>query len=289
MPSNQWLTSRSQRASEPRDHQDERATVQDEQSADPADSQALEQRPVRVDEPDLSERTNERLTEELRETVRARSVGVPADRPHASTGDHPESRSWLHVLTLHRLVFGLTLAMLLTIAAIVALSNGDWWLLPLACVVHAAGRMLVLTFALRMTRDMEHPSPTLAAAMTEEGIASPDLAFSEMVEEFRSPEAEDLDQLQNARTITPQEDPATATAQQARAVTPSSQPSRPSTGASASEVVVVVLAFAFSVDAFVIPLCSGGHWLWLIPAIVVPICVALTLVRRTIGPSDQEK
>lgn len=289
MPTSQWMAARDRRASQQRARDDQRPETGSVHPTENIEQLSLEERQVLVDEPDLSPRTNERLTEELKEAVGASSVKVPVTRPHVTTGAHPESRSWMHVITVHRMVMALTLAMLLTIAAIISLRTGDWWLLAVACVVHAAGTILVLTIALRLTRSTEHPSPTLAAAMTEEGIASPDRAFSEMVEEFRAPEAEDLDQFQNARTVSPQQVPATATAQQASAITPGSQPSQPSTGASAAEVVVVVLAFGFSVDAVVIPLCSGGHWLWLIPAIVLPLCIALTVLRRHVVRSDENE
>jgi hypothetical protein len=188
---------------------------------------ALEDRSVEVAVPGLSQLTNERLTDELQEVVGTDAVSVPADRPHITEGAEPErSPSVVSVLSLHWLVVVFTLGMVFVIAAIVALGTGDWWILPIALLLHAAGTLAVVGIAIGMTRDVEHPSPTLAAAMTSEGVENPDHRFSKMVEEFRAPTAAASGEGQNERTVRAGQDAATAAAEQSRSMTPTEGPSR---------------------------------------------------------------
>jgi cytochrome c-type biogenesis protein CcmH/NrfF len=187
-------------------------------------------------------------------------------------------------VTVNRVMLALSLAFVLTLAAIIALFTGSFWVLPLAAAVHAFGTMVVLTLAVRVTRAIEHPSPTLAAAMNEEGVVSADHRFSEMVEEFKSPEADELDGWANVRSVRPQDDPATAGVQQSRSTTPTSQPSEPAPDAHIVDLFIIAMGAFFSMVSVIIPLATPGRWLWLTPAIVVPICAALvaanTLTRR---------
>ncbi len=78
----------------------------------------------------------------------------------------------------------MTLAALLTIAAIISLATGNWWLLPLAPGVHALGTLTIVTLAVSLTTVSEHASPTTTALLEEEGIPNPDRHFSELVAEF---------------------------------------------------------------------------------------------------------
>src|SRR5947209_20019659 len=58
-----------------------------EANSDGSEDQVAEVREVRSEDPELSSETNRRVTEELREVIGAERVRVPADRPHASTGE----------------------------------------------------------------------------------------------------------------------------------------------------------------------------------------------------------
>lgn len=75
---------------------------------------------------------------------------------------------------MHRFQLIRASSIVLTFGAVVALATGKWWLLPLATGVHALGTMTVLLTSVRMTTISEHPSPTVAAALAEEGVSSPD-------------------------------------------------------------------------------------------------------------------
>lgn len=243
----------------------------------------LERREVRVDDPALSPETNARLTEELREAVGATSVAVPRDRPRATRGEPMSDRS---VITMRRIMYAMSLGIALVIGTVVALTTGSWWWLPLAAAVHAAGTVVVATVAVRITRGIEHPSPTLAAAMNEEGVVSADHRFSEMVEEFKAPEADELGEWANVRSVRPQDDPATASFQQSRSTVASSQPSTSVPDPRTVDLFIGALALFFGVVSVIIPVVVAGRWLWLTPAIVVPLSAALVAVNTVTRARD---
>jgi hypothetical protein len=183
------------------------------------------------------------------------------------------------VITVHRIVLAMSFGAILVIAAIIALTTNSWWVLPLAAAIHAAGTVVVITLGVRLTRGIEHPSPTLAAAMNEEGVLSADHRFSEMVEEFKAPEADALGPWENVRSVRPQDDPATAAVQQSRSMSATSQPSAPAPDPRAVDVFIGVLGVGFAVVSLLIPIAFPGRWLWITPAIVIPLCVGLVAVN----------
>jgi hypothetical protein len=95
---------------------------------DRRDDERLERREVRVDAPELSPHTNERLTAEVREVVGDDHVTVPADRPQPSRGEGSVQPG--HRLTAelrpNRFIIAMTGGSFLVIAAIVALAIGQW-------------------------------------------------------------------------------------------------------------------------------------------------------------------
>jgi hypothetical protein len=145
----------------------------------------VEEREVRADVPDLSPETNQQLTAELQEVVGSDHVKVPADRPRSSQGEDRPRGSMGGYLSMHRMQIVRITAIVLTLGAVVSLATGHWWLLGVAAGLHALGTMTVLVLAVRLTTVTERPSPSLAAAMSEEGVSSPHERFSEMVEEFQ--------------------------------------------------------------------------------------------------------
>lgn len=179
-------------------------------------SAMLEERQVRSADPELSDKTNRRLTEELREAVGADRVVVPCDRPHPSEGEVDRPTGTLTYLNQNWMTFLRGLLIALTFGAIVALITNTWWLLPLAAGIHALGTMSVVFGSLHLTTVTEHPSPTLAAAMSEEGVTSTDEHFSRLVEEFQpqrsATTAEVATPGANRRTVSASADPARATA-----------------------------------------------------------------------------
>jgi hypothetical protein len=234
----------------------------------------LEEREVRAADPQLSPRTNERLTEEMREVIGTTSVRVPADRPHMSAGERPQDRA-VPFLSMNRLSFLFGVAAALVIGGIVALTTGDWWFLPLAVGLHALGTMLVVMLSVRLTAVSERPSPELAAAMTEEGVRTPDQRFSEMVDEFREvPEGsieDTLSQEPGDRSTPAHEDPARAGSEQVKSWTATSGPSEKAPAGGTPDFLLWAVAYALVAFSIAIPAAFGGGWIWLTAAVIVPL------------------
>jgi hypothetical protein len=245
-----------------------------------------EERDVRAADPELSEETNRRLTEELREAVGQERVEVPVDRPHATEGTQPRRQSAGEYLNMHRFQLLRLTAIVLTFGAIIALVTGKWWLLPLAAGVHALGTMTVTMTIIRMTTIIERPSAELAAAMSEEGVSSPDERFSEMVQEFR-PEpdrgaSEVLSPGYNEQGVESSQDPAAAGAGQSSAMTPAAEPSKPGGEGGLPDVMPWALALALLVLSIVLPAVMGGGWMWLLTAVMVPLLAAWMLTQHVL-------
>jgi hypothetical protein len=243
-----------------------------------------EVREVRAEDPDLSAETNQQLTEELREVVGTDRAHVPADRPRATRGEHPRQHGLAASLEVNRFQLIRTSAIVLTFGAIVALITRDWWVLPLAAGVHALGTMMVSLTIVRMTTVSEHPSPTVAAAMAEEGVHNPDEHFSRMVEEFRDePERgapEVISPGHNERGTPADTDTANAAAEQSGAMTPTSQPSRPGGAGGAPDALVWTTMASLLGLSIVLPALTGGGWMWLLPAVMVPLLVGWGIMQR---------
>jgi hypothetical protein len=245
-----------------------------------------EMREVRAADPDLSEETNARLTDELRDVVGEQQVRVPVDRPRASRGEHPHQQGLGAYLSMNRFQLVRLTAVVLTFGGILALITGEWWVLPLAAGLHALGTMTVALTAIRMTTTSEHPSPDIAAAMAEEGVRNPDEHFSRMVEEFREePERGTTEVLSpgfNERTADVLDDPADAAAQQSSAMTPTGQPTEASGQGGAPDVLIWTMIIGLFALSVALPAAMGGGWLWLLTAVMVPLLVAWVLVQVAI-------
>ena len=234
----------------------------------------LEERQVRSADPELSEETNRRLTEELREAVGADHVVVPSDRPHPSEGEVDRPTGPLTYLNQNRMTFVGAGLIALTFGAIIALITNTWWLLPLAAGIHALGTMSVVFGSLHLTTVTEHPSPTLAAALNEEGVTGADEHFSRLVEEFQpqpnATAAEVATPGANRRTVSAGADPARAAAEQSGAITPTAEASEPAESGVMPDYMNWALIVGLGIASVVIPAFTGGGWMWLLPAVMVP-------------------
>lgn len=239
-----------------------------------APENGTETREVAAADPHLSAETNARLTEELRETVGTERVEVPVERPRASHGEQRQAPGLFGWLNESRLELLRGTVIVLTFAAIVALVTNRWWVLPIAAGVHALGTMSVFLAAVRLTTLTEHPAPDVAAALSEEGISSPDEYFSKMVDEFRAtPErgaSEVLSPGNEERTADPLDDPAEAGAEQSSAPTPTSAPSEPVKGGGAPDFIIWSVIVSLLVVSVLVPAIDGGGRLWLLTAVMVP-------------------
>jgi hypothetical protein len=248
------------------------------------DGEVRELREVRAEDPELSADTNQRLTSELRDVVGQDRVEVPADRPHATRGEHPHQHGPAARLSMDWFQFIRTSAIVLTFAAIIALITNDWWVLALAAGVHALGTMTVGLTVIRVTTTIEHPSPTVAAAMAEEGVHNPDERFSRMVEEYRAePErgtSEVISPGFNERTVAADTDTAGAAAEQSSAMTPTSRPSKSGGAGGAPDALVWTTMVSLLVLSIVLPPLTSGGWMWLVTAVMVPLVVGWGILQR---------
>jgi hypothetical protein len=256
----------------------------------------LEEREVKVEDPALSPEARRRLTEELRAVVGSNRVLVPADRPTTvPEGHRTQARPrLLAVLTPHRLLLALTFLAFLTIGAILTLITRRWWLLPLAAGIHALGTMTVAALAIRYTTATEHPSPSTVALLEEEGIPDPEEYFSQLVagltgEPRRRGVAEVITPGANERTVDASEDPVRAAVEQQSSITPTGGPS-PSGGEGGIPAFMnwtsVVALMALSI---IVPAAVRGHWLWLLPAVFVPLATGWMALQRTMSQAGPEQ
>jgi hypothetical protein len=247
-------------------------------------SHATEEREVRAEDPELSPETNQRLTAELRDVIGRDRVEVPAERPRATRGEHPDQHGPVARLDVNRFQLIRTSAIVLTFGAVIALITRDWWVLPLAAGVHAIGTMTVSLTIIRMTTTSEHPAPEVAAAMAEEGVRNPDERFSRMVEEFREqPERGATEVISpgfNERTAPSDTNAPDAAAEQSSAMTPTAQPSRPAGERGAPDAVVWTTMVSLLVLSIVLPPLTGGGWMWLLTAVMVPLIVGWAVMQR---------
>jgi protein-tyrosine-phosphatase len=267
--------------SEPRE---EDASGSPQPPPQPEDRQEeLEEREVKVADPGLDALANQRLTEEVQEVLGTDRVRVRKDRPRPSRGERPRNHGLLIEMSSHRLTIVMLFAAFFTIGAVVSLSTGDWWLLPVALGVHALGTVVVTATALHLTTISEHASPTTAAMLQEEGVRNPDEHFARIVEEFSEPEHGDASAVvspkDTPRTATAAEDPGRAAAEQSSAMTPSAGASEPIDGGGAPEALMWSTVVALLAVSLIIPVASGGGAMWILPVVMVPLLVAWVLIQ----------
>jgi hypothetical protein len=207
-------------------------------------------RPVRSADPSLSPEANELLTRELREAldgprVQSGAVSPEPQRPHAEI--HAGGGVGA-ALSANRLMLGLIGAVLLVTGVFATIATGSIWALIAALGVHAVVTVTVVLWFLRTTMVVEHMTPERAAVLEAEGVADPDLLLTALAEDYRGDE-------QRRRTE----------------VTPSSAPTQPDPG---DDFVGWGLLLTALVASLVIPFVVGGGGIWLLPAIVVPLCAA---------------
>ncbi|MBV9338597.1 MAG: hypothetical protein JO243_22130, partial [Solirubrobacterales bacterium] len=222
--------------------------------------------------------------EELRDVVGAERVSVPGDRPRATRGEYPKQHGPAARLEVNRFQLIRTGAIVLTFGAIIALITRDWWVLPLAAGVHALGTMVVSLTVIRLTTVSEHPSPTVAAALSEEGVSNPDEHFSRMVEEFREePERGTTEVLSpgfNERAASASADTPAASAEQSSAMTPTAEPSHPAGAGGAPDALIWTTMISLLVLSIVLPALTGGGWMWLLTAVMVPLIAGWAMMQR---------
>jgi hypothetical protein len=189
--------------------------------------QASEIRNVEVADPELSDAANRRLTEEVQEVVGTDQVRVPTDRPHPSHGERPDNAGLLaSVWSTNKFILLVITMMFIVIGAIVSITSGSWWFMAAAVVVDALGVVLVGGLVFRMTSIRERPDPSTVAMLEEEGVRNPEEHFSNVVAEFTEEHRDDTSD-SNDRTVSVEDDPLQASAEQSSSTTATGGRSRP--------------------------------------------------------------
>lgn len=187
-----------------------------------ADTGALEERVVEVNDPKLSGEVNLRLTEELREVIGSDRVRVPADRPRVDQGERPKVKLRERATARVVGVIGF-LAIAAIVGLLVAVTYGSWFLTGVTVFVLLVCLFLVTSGIIGLASVSESPDPSLLAWLGEQGVNDPELLFTELVHEFTPPPTGE------ERTAAVEDDPARAAAEQREALTATG-------GASASSI-----------------------------------------------------
>jgi hypothetical protein len=252
----------------------------------------LVERDVRADDPNLSPEANQLLTRELREAVGRDRVQVPREQAdHAGTLGARPRRTLRSVAAGNRLLIAITFVALIIVGVIVALSTDSWWAVVAAAGVHALGTIVVLSMTLRLSTEVEHVDPTVAARLEDEGVADPDRALSDLVESYGSGgdvsggEATVSGGRDEMRT-SPDEDPARASAEQKSAMTPSADGSAP-TGDRGAPALIPIVAVVGSVVVGLGSAIAVGGIAWLGAAILIAASLAWLALVLHLGHGER--
>ncbi len=138
-------------------------------------------------DPDLSERSERILTDELREATGRDDVRVRA-APHEGPGTAGRGGP-AGGLGGAAMPLGLAFAVLVVVGAVIGLVTGSWWALVVAVAVHAVGTLAVASGAVKLTTAVENVSPDRSAALREEGVLDPDRELGALVTEVAQNDA----------------------------------------------------------------------------------------------------
>jgi hypothetical protein len=134
-------------------------------------------------------RARERLVDELRDAVGDEAVErTDLDVDRAIDRRPRTIRTAFESSRLLLLVIGGTL---LVTGVVASLALENWLLLPVALAIHFLVAVIVIGTAFVLTEEGEKPSPTAEAMLAEEGVADPERALSDLVEQVEEQESDE--------------------------------------------------------------------------------------------------
>jgi hypothetical protein len=250
------------------------------------------ERDVRADDPDLSAEANEVLTRELQEAVGGDRVRVPAERADelGRLGQHTRP-TFTAALGANRVLIAITFTVLLIVGVIAALATGSWWAVVAAAAVHALGTLVIISMTLRLSTEVEHMAPEAAARLEEEGVADPDAALSDLVEQYSEEReargaAEVVSSGHNRITTEPGEDPRQAAVEQRTAMTPAGSPVGPSEHRSAPMILPILAVVGSLIVGLGAAIALGGI-AWLAAAMLISSGAAWGYLQLQIDGGDE--
>lgn len=247
---------------------------------------------VRANDPNLSPEANRLLTEELQEAVGQERIRLPPEQARrAGTLSGSQRRGLTSVLVENRLLLLITFTALVVVGVIVSLASGTWWAVVAAAAVHAVGTLIVASGTLRLSTEVEHVEPTTAARLADEGVADPERALTDLVEQYADGDgangaADVVSSGHNRVTASPGEAPLQSGVEQQTAMTPAGSPVEPS-GDDGAPAILPVLAVAASVVIGLAAAIALGGVAWVGAAMLVGAGIGWTaLVRRMDGHGE---
>ncbi|MEA2282178.1 MAG: hypothetical protein QOK21_2785 [Solirubrobacteraceae bacterium] len=257
------------------------------------DGRRFVEREVRAEDPRLSATANQLLTEELQDAIGQDRVTLPADRAEdAGRVRAAGHRTLVGQLSVNRMLIGITLAMLIVVGVIVALATDNWWAVVAAVAVHAVGTFLVLSLTLQLSSEVEHVAPSTAAKLADEGVADPDRALSDLIEQYGPSDeahgaAEVVSGGGNSVSASPDEDPRRSAVEQRSAITPAGTPVGPSSDRGAPAILPIIAVAASVIVGLVAAIALGGI-AWVAAALLVIAAVAWALLMRQVDDPREE-
>jgi hypothetical protein len=175
-------------------------------------------------------RARELLVDELKDAVGEDAV-ERADLDVDGALDR-QPRSLRAAFVSSRLLLVVVGAALLTTGVIASMATESWVFFGLALLAHALFACVVIAAALTITTQVEKPGPTTVTALEAEGVADPEGALNDLVEQVsESEEGSRVERMaKQDETVAPQDDRAASTAAQQSASTPASEPTKPVPG-----------------------------------------------------------
>jgi hypothetical protein len=129
-----------------------------------------------------SPKAKELLIDELREATSDEAVersDVDVDRAVEAAGAKtPE-------IARSRLMFVVFAAVGVVVAGIAALALDNWVIFGVLMLLHATATAVVVTVAMRATSQGEKPAATTVAQLEHEGVADPEGALNELVDQTK--------------------------------------------------------------------------------------------------------
>jgi hypothetical protein len=245
------------------------------------DDRRFVRREVRAEDPALSDQANQLLTEELRDAIGADEVQLPEDRARdAGRVQAAGHRSLTSQFAVNRMLIGITFAMLVVVGVIVALATDTWWAVVAAVAVHAVGTFLVLSMTLQLSSEVEHVAPSTAAKLADEGVADPDRALSDLIEQYGPGETG------NEISASPDEDPHRSAVEQRRAITPAGSPVGPSGQRVAPSLLPLIAVIGSVLIGLAAAIAIGGI-AWIGALLLVVAAVGWALLTRQAGDASR--
>ena len=105
---------------------------------------------MRSQDPSLSEKANELLTQELRDAIGSDEVVVSKDVPRRSGGEHATRSTLTSTLSANRPLVLVTFLVMFVLGGVIALVTEQYWAVVLAAAMHAVGTLVVAAGAIAL-------------------------------------------------------------------------------------------------------------------------------------------